>query len=148
MNLVKYFNDIRIADKTPLELRKNLPLKATICLSQVASILEVEWFPTGEGAFQVDLRDAWQEVQNAFRYVLLFHAAHADLDEISKTIPTWKQLAIEGVEGPPRALIADALLDCIATIIDVENTYKAFACFGILCACFDKEPEELLPCGY
>jgi len=118
-----------------------LPLSIVSLLSSAAELMRGKWDPSC--TTEPDQDEAWQIVKDAFGQVLVYYR-DVDLEEVSKAIPAWKQLA-EKAEQDPSKLIADAFMDAMGIILGESNSaYKATAIFGVLCAVLGRDPEELL----
>lgn len=117
-----------------------LPLSACIYLAQAAQAVRAQWDPSHTNT--ADISETKTLVRKAFGQVLMYFR-DVDLDEVSKAIPTWVELAKKA--GDPSKLIADAFMDAMNVILtESSGPYKASSIFGVLCAVLDMSPDGLV----
>ena len=135
--LKKFHRDVRIATDCPAVY---LPLSAACDLATAAEYMRKSWDTSATDETDVD--NAKQFVKQAFGKVLMSYR-DIDLEEVSKAVPTWEDLAKKS--GDPTKLVGDAFMDAINTILTEDSgAYRATSIFGVICAVLKMNPEELI----
>jgi len=117
-----------------------LPLSAVCDLATAADYMRKSWDTSATN--EVDVDSAKQFVKQAFGKVLMYYR-DIDLEEVSKAVPTWEDLAKKS--GDPTKLVGDAFMDAIDTILtEGSGAYRATSIFGVICAVLKMNPEELV----